>query len=88
MKKQLSIMLIMLITISLPAQDTQQDRDQTRLQEHLMFQDGKMYQIRNQEQIQLQTQLKLQNGCLVNPDGSYQLQNQKQLVLFLKPFYN
>ncbi|MDZ7648538.1 MAG: hypothetical protein U5K54_15865 [Cytophagales bacterium] len=48
MKKQLSILLIMLIAISLPAQDKQHDHDQTRLQEHLMFQDGKMYQIRNE----------------------------------------
>lgn len=53
MKKQVSLVLILLlVAVWSPAQDQQQDRDQTRLQEHLMFQDGKMYQIRNQERIQ------------------------------------
>lgn len=69
--------IMMMFAVSLLAQD----RDQTRLQEHLMMQDGKMYQIKDQEQIQLQEQFKLKNGGIVNPDGSFQLQNQKQMRL-------
>ncbi|MEP1095198.1 MAG: DUF6799 domain-containing protein, partial [Cyclobacteriaceae bacterium] len=55
------------------AQTPVQDRDQNRkqLREHVMFQDGQMYQIRNGERLQLQSELKLKNGIIVNPDGTY-----------------
>ena len=58
----------MLAAILRPAQG----QDQTRLQEHLMLKDGKMYQVIDQEQIQMNQQLKLQNGAFVNPDGHLQ----------------
>jgi len=65
------------------AQDQVRDRDQDRIQlrEHVMLQDGQMYQIRNGERMQLQNQLKLNNGVAVNPNGTYQSRNGKQLQL-------
>ena len=61
--------------------DQNRDRQQDRIYQHLMLKDGKMYQIQNQEMVQLQEQLRLENGCVVNPDGSYQLKDKKQLKL-------
>jgi hypothetical protein len=54
-----------------------QDRDQTRLQDHLMLKDGKMIQIRDQEQVQLQEHDAEWNGC---PDGTYQAQTKNNIV--------
>ena len=55
-----------------------QNRDQDRVQEHLMLKDGKMYRVNEQKQTQLTTPLQLDNGATVNPDGTYQLQDRKQ----------
>ena len=60
-----------------------QDRDQIRLQEHLMLIDGKMYQVRDQDKTELKDQLQLKDGTRVNPDGSVQYQDQKQIRLKL-----
>ena len=67
----------------LQAQDRDQkrDRDQDRIHQHLMLKDGKMYQIEGQQMTQLQAQQKLANGCVVNPDGTYQFQNKKKQQL-------
>lgn len=61
------------------AQDTirQRDQDKTAIQiqkrdrihqeEHLMFQDGKLYQMNQGVRTQVQSQLKFKNGTLINP---------------------
>lgn len=69
--------VFMLMTVSLSAQDRVQERDQDRL----MMRDGSVCLYQNQECIPLREQLRLQNGTSVNPDGSYQLRNGKQLRL-------
>lgn len=56
-----------------------QERDQNRV--HLMLVDGEVVQIRNQSQNRLQEKLDLGNGMVVNPDGSYQIKDRKQLRL-------
>ncbi len=58
------------------AQD--QDRDRMRDQDHLMYQDGVVYQVHDQDRIQLKEQLRLRDGTVVNPDGSYQIRDREQ----------
>jgi len=53
-------------------------RAQAMGQEHLMFQGGQMYRIRNQEKTQLNESMILKDGTKVNPDGNIQLKDQKQ----------
>ncbi|MEO9644468.1 DUF6799 domain-containing protein [Ekhidna sp.] len=70
------VILLVLVGLGISstlAQNPVQDKDQKRkqLREHVMFQDGQMYQIRNGERIQLKSQLKLKNGMSINPDGTY-----------------
>lgn len=55
------------------------ERNQNRTQFQAI--DGEVYQIRNQEQNRLQNELALNNGTRVNPDGTYQTRDQKQLRL-------
>lgn len=92
MKKILSILVFLLMTGSIAsAQDvpSQTNQDQTRIQkkdrlnqqEHLMFQDGKLYRMQEGVRTQVQEQVRLENGTVVNPDGSYQLQNQERYQL-------
>lgn len=50
-------------------------------QEHYVYQNGEMLQIRDQQQTRLQERLSLNNGAIVNPDGSYQLKNGTRLQL-------
>ena len=45
------------------------------------MQDGSCLLVKDGVPTKLQTQLKLNNGSVVNPDGSYQLQNQKKYQL-------
>lgn len=61
------------------AQAQIQERMQNRV--HYTLVDGEMYLIRNQAQNRVQEQLDLANGVVVNPDGSYQTRNRKQLQL-------
>ncbi|SRX55464.1 DUF6799 domain-containing protein [Aequorivita sp. CIP111184] len=56
-----------------------QERNQNRV--HYTLVDGEVLQIRNQSQNRLQQQLNFANGGSVNPDGTYQTQNRKQLRL-------
>ncbi len=56
-----------------------QARNQNRF--HIMAVDGEMLQIRNQSQERLNTSMTLENGTVVNPDGTYQLRDRKQLQL-------
>jgi hypothetical protein len=46
-----------------------------------MLVDGEMLKIRNQLQNRLQQKLNLNNGTSVNPDGTYQTKERKQLRL-------
>ena len=50
-------------------------------QQHLMMQDGQMYQLQNQEKTKLNQQLRLKNGMTINPDGSGAKKNGKQFRL-------
>ena len=56
-------------------------RDQIRLQEHLLYKDGKVYQVNNDVQSPVQSQQQLKNGLRVNPNGVCQLQDQKKFQL-------
>ena len=47
-------MALMFAVASVSAQD--QDRDQIRLQDHLLLKDGKMYRITDQDQTELKEQ--------------------------------
>jgi len=61
------------------AQNRVEERNQNRL--HYMLLDGAMYRIENQYQNRLRSQINLAEGGFVNPDGTYQLKDQKQLKL-------
>lgn len=67
------------------AQD--QDRDRTKQQDrihqedHLRLKDGSCLIVKKGVETKLQEPLKLTNGTVVNPDGSYQLQNQQRYQL-------
>ena len=61
------------------AQNQVEERNQNRL--HYMLVDGEMYQIENQFQNRLQSQINLADGGSVNPDGTYQTRERKQLKL-------
>jgi len=68
-------------------QQENQDLDQAQIQNrnqnrvHYVFMDGEMLQVRNQLQERLQTSMTLNNGTVVNPDGTYQARDRKQLRL-------
>jgi len=47
----------------------------------IMMVDGEMYQIKNQSQTMIKEQLRLGNGVVINPDGTYQNRERKQLRL-------
>lgn len=85
MKKIMIVCVLTLLTnIVLVAQESQQnrvrtqERNQVQAEGYLLFRDGQLLRVRNQEQTRLQEQLRLENGTLVNPDGTYQLRNGKQ----------
>jgi hypothetical protein len=80
MKKQLLLVFILALSVGyVPAQEMPQT--QLKLQEYYMFKDGKMFHIRNQEEIQLNGSRTLVNGNVFNPDGSYQLRNKDKEML-------
>lgn len=56
-----------------------QERNQNRI--HYMLVDGEMMQVRNQSQNRLQEKLNLNNGTTVNPNGTYQTKERKQMRL-------
>jgi len=51
---------------------------QAMKQEHFLSMNGNIYQVQNQDRFQLRDQMRLQNGMILNPDGTYQIRNQKQ----------
>lgn len=56
-----------------------QNRNQNRV--HYMLVDGEVLQVRNEYQNRLQYRLELGDGAYVNPDGTYQTRERKQLRL-------
>ncbi|MEO9804917.1 MAG: DUF6799 domain-containing protein [Reichenbachiella sp.] len=82
MKKMVLVIIGLFLGIGvLMAQDQQQDRDRIRLQDHFLFQDGKMMQMRAGVATEMQNAYKFQNGTIINPDGTYQLRNGKRKML-------
>lgn len=63
------------------AQDKIQIKDRIHQEDHLMLHDGSCLLVNAGVSTRLTTPLKLTNGTTVNPDGSYQLQNQQKLQL-------
>ncbi|SDM29303.1 hypothetical protein SAMN05421813_10931 [Daejeonella rubra] len=85
MKTKISILLIILLgagsMLKAQQQDQIQKQDRIHQEEHLRFYDGKLYQYKDGVQSQVTEQVRLRNGTVVNPDGSYQLQNQERFQL-------
>lgn len=90
MKNLIAVIIsFIMIAGTVQAQDTVRKRDQTQSgiqkrdrihqEEHLYYQDGKLYQMRQGVRNEVKSQIKLKNGTVVNPDGSYMLQNQERL---------
>ncbi|WMN06741.1 DUF6799 domain-containing protein [Marivirga arenosa] len=82
MKKLALVFISMLFLIGTAfAQDQDRDRNQDRVHDHYTLKDGKMYQFKNGEQLMLQNQVRLENGTVINPNGTYQLQNREMKQL-------
>lgn len=90
MKKFIAIILSMtVLSVTLPAQDTLRQKDNTRIQkrdrihqeDHLLFQEGKLYRVQQGMRTQVQDPVTLRNGTVVNPNGSFQMKNQEQVQL-------
>lgn len=82
--KKMFFMLVSLFLVTgavVTAQDQIQKKDRIHQEDHLRMQDGSCLLVKDGVPTKLQTQLKLNNGSVVNPDGSYQLQNQKKYQL-------
>jgi hypothetical protein len=84
----LLIATVTVFTTVISAQDSTVNRTTNRplrqrihQQDHLVYQDGKMYRMQQGQQMEMKDKLTLQNGCIINPDGSYQLKDQKKLQL-------
>lgn len=80
-------MIFMLVSLFLVtgtaviAQDKIQKKDRIQTEDHLWLQDGSCMLVKDGVPTKLQAQLRLSNGTVVNPDGSYQLQNQQRYQL-------
>lgn len=84
--KKIMLALILLITgssVLAQVQDKVRVMKQDRIhqEDHLRFLDGKLYRYNQGVQSQVMEQVRLANGTVVNPDGSYQLQNQERYQL-------
>ncbi|HJS56396.1 MAG TPA: DUF6799 domain-containing protein [Chitinophagaceae bacterium] len=77
----LSFFLVTSILTTVKAQDKIQQQDRIHQEDHLRLQDGSCLSVKDGVPTKLQKQLKLNNGTVVNPDGSYQLQNQERYQL-------
>jgi hypothetical protein len=83
------VVTLFLFLYEVAAQDTSRQQVQTSLQrrarihqeEHLLFQDGKLYRMQQGVRTQVQEAARLKNGGVVNPDGSYQLKDQQRQQL-------
>lgn len=62
-------------------QDQVQNQDRTRQEVHYRYYDGQLFQYQNGVQSRVMDQQRLNNGIILNPDGSYQLQNQEKYQL-------
>jgi len=85
MKTKITILLIILLgaggRLKAQQQDQIQKQDRIHQEDHYRFYDGKLYQYKNGVQNQVMEQVRLRNGTVLNPDGSYQLQNQERFQL-------
>ena len=86
MKKIFLFALSTLLTgLTLSAQDQDRDRtmqrDRIHQEDHIRLLDGKLYLYKQGTPGQVKEQMKLKNGTVLNPDGSYQLQNQQKYQL-------
>jgi hypothetical protein len=82
--KKYFFMLVSLLLVTgtvLTAQDKIQIKDRIHQEDHIMLKDGSCLLVNAGVSTKLATPLKLNNGITVNPDGSYQLQNQQKLQL-------
>lgn len=82
--KKFFFMLVSLLLVTgtaVNAQDKIQLKDRIHQKDHLMLHDGSCLLVNAGVSTKLTTPLKLNNGTIVNPDGSYQLQNQQKLQL-------
>lgn len=59
----------------------EQLRLQAMTQEHYLYKNGTLYQVRNQQQNQLREQMNLQNGMVIHPDGNFQGREREMLRL-------
>ncbi len=80
------ILLILLIMgtgelLMAQEQDRVQNQDRIRQEDHYRYLDGQLFQYRNGVQSRVMEQQRLTNGTILNPDGSYQLQNQNRYQL-------
>jgi len=70
-----------------PARDRDRDQDKTQLrdrihqEDHLMLLDGQLYRVQKGNRMQVKESFRLKNGTMINPDGSYQSQNQQRLQM-------
>ncbi|MEO9964146.1 MAG: DUF6799 domain-containing protein [Reichenbachiella sp.] len=78
MKKMVLVIIGLFLGIgALIAQDQQQARKRIHQQDHILYQDGKMMQMKAGVTTQMQESYTFQNGTIVNPDGTYRLKNGK-----------
>lgn len=76
------LLSVILVTgMAATAQDKIQQKDRIHQEDHLRLQDGSCLLVKDGVPVKLKTQMKLNNGTLINPDGSYQLQNQEKYQL-------
>jgi len=85
MKTKIKILLLILLgagsIVKAQQQDQVQKQDRIHQEEHFRYYDGKLYQYKDGVQSQVMEQVRLKNGTVINPDGSYQLQNQERYQL-------
>lgn len=85
MKKMLSVLLSLLFlagtTVIAQDQDQIRLKDRIHQEDHLMLKDGSCLLVQDGVPSAIQSQMRLNNGTIVNPDGSYQLQNQQRYQL-------
>ena len=82
MKKKIVLLVFIVFGIAMSkSQDRDQDRDMDRIQDRLMLVDGDVLQIRDRDQIRLNDELVLSDATIVNPNGTFQTKDRKQLRL-------
>lgn len=81
MKTLVLLLASVLLIAGSTAKAQDQKRDRIHQEDHLRLQDGSCLLVKDGVPTQLQTQYKLDNGTVINPDGSYQLQNQQRYQL-------